>query len=102
MKSTVEQIRARFDQDVERFSNLETGHSAAVDSPLGMDLITRAAAAVTPQATHVLDIGCGAGNYTLKLLQVLPNLNITLVDLSQPMLERAEQRISSVTNGVVR
>src|SRR5512133_3849222 len=101
MKSSVEQIRARFDKDVERFSNLETGHSAAVDSPLGMDLITHAAAAVTPQATHVLDIGCGAGNYTLKLLQVLPNLNVTLNDLSQPMLERAKQRIQPVTTGEV-
>jgi hypothetical protein len=28
MKSTVEQIRQRFDKDVERFSNLETGQSA--------------------------------------------------------------------------
>jgi len=102
MKSSVEQIRARFDKDVERFSNLETGHSAAVDSPLAMDLITRAAAAVTPQATHVLDIGCGAGNYTLKLLQALPNLNVTLVDLSQPMLERAAQRIGPATTGEVR
>lgn len=102
MKSTVEQIRARFDKDVERFSNLETGHSAAVDSPLGMDLITHAAAAITPQATHILDIGCGAGNYALKLLQTLPNLNVTLADLSQPMLERAEQRIRPVTKGEVR
>jgi tRNA (cmo5U34)-methyltransferase len=101
LKSTVEQIRARFDKDVERFSNLETGHSAAVDSPLCMDLITRAAATVTLQATHVLDIGCGAGNYTLKLLQVLPNLNVTLVDLSQPMLERAVQRIRPATSGEV-
>jgi tRNA (cmo5U34)-methyltransferase len=102
MKSTVEQIRARFDQDVERFSNLETGHSAAVDSPLAMDLITRAAAATTPQATHVLDIGCGAGNYTLKLLQTLPDLNVTLVDLSQPMLTQAVQRIRPVTTGEVK
>ena len=28
MKSTVEEIRQRFDADVERFSNLETGQSA--------------------------------------------------------------------------
>jgi tRNA (cmo5U34)-methyltransferase len=102
MKSTVEQIRARFDQDVERFSNQEAGHSAAVDSPLAMDLITRAAAATTPQATQVLDIGCGAGNYTLKLLQALPNLNVTLVDLSQPMLTRAVQRIRPITTGEVK
>jgi tRNA (cmo5U34)-methyltransferase len=101
MKSTVEQIRQRFDQDVERFSNLETGHSAAVDSLLCMTLIAQAAAACTPAATHLLDIGCGAGNYTLKLLELLPNLNVTLVDLSLPMLERAVQRISLVTNGEI-
>jgi tRNA (cmo5U34)-methyltransferase len=102
VKSTVEQIRARFDQDVERFSNLETGQSATIDSPLALELITRAAAATTPQATHILDIGCGAGNYTLKLLQALPNLNVTLVDLSQPMLERAVQRIRPATSGEVK
>jgi tRNA (cmo5U34)-methyltransferase len=32
-KSTVEQIRERFDGDVERFSNLETGQSATIDAP---------------------------------------------------------------------
>jgi tRNA (cmo5U34)-methyltransferase len=101
MKSTVDQIRARFDQDVERFSNLEVGHSAAVDSPLCLELITRAAAATTPQATHALDIGCGAGNYSLKLLQALPNLNLTLIDLSQPMLERAVQRLRPATTGQI-
>ena len=102
MKSTVEQIRARFDNDVERFSNLETGQSATIDSPLALELITRAAAATTPHATHILDIGCGAGNYTLKLLQALPNLNVTLVDLSQPMLERAVQRIRPITSGEIQ
>jgi len=101
MKSTVEQIRQRFDADVERFSNLETGQSATVDAPLVMDLIVRAAAATTPAATHVLDIGCGAGNYTLKLLQRLPNLNATLVDLSRPMLDRAIQRVRMSTTGTV-
>jgi tRNA (cmo5U34)-methyltransferase len=102
MKSTVEQIRARFDQDVERFSNLETGQSATVDAPLVLDLISKAAAATSPRATHVLDIGCGAGNNALKLLQLLPHLNVTLVDLSQPMLERAAQRIRTAATGEVK
>ncbi len=100
-KSTVEEIRQRFDADVERFSNLDTGQSATVDAPLAMDLIVQAAAAVTPAAMHVLDIGCGAGNYTLKLLQLLPDLNVTLVDLSRPMLDRALQRISEATSANV-
>jgi tRNA (cmo5U34)-methyltransferase len=101
-KSTVAEIRQRFDADVERFSNLETGQSATVDAPLALALVAEAAAATTPQARHVLDIGCGAGNYTLKLLQHLPNLDATLVDLSQPMLVRAMERVRSMTGGVVQ
>ena len=91
-KSTVDQIRQRFDNDVERFSNLETGQVATIDSPLGMELITQAAAAVTPGAKRVLDIGCGAGNYCVKLLGRLPGLDVTLIDLSRPMLDRAVER----------
>jgi tRNA (cmo5U34)-methyltransferase len=99
MKSTVEQIRQRFDNDVERFSNLETGQSATIDAPLVLDLITTVAAATNPQATRALDIGCGAGNYTVKLLQRLPDLNVTLIDLSKPMLDRALQRLGPLTTG---
>jgi tRNA (cmo5U34)-methyltransferase len=99
MKSTVDQIRQRFDNDVERFSNLETGQSATIDAPLVLDLITTVAAATNPDATHVLDIGCGAGNHTLKLLQHLPNIDVTLIDLSKPMLDRAMQRIGAVSSG---
>ena len=101
MKSTVEQIRQRFDADVERFSQLETGQSATIDAPLVLDLVTQAAATVTPQAASVLDVGCGAGNYTLKLLQRLPALDCTLVDLSHPMLDRAHERVSAATQGQV-
>ena len=99
MKSTVEEIRQRFDADVERFSNLETGQSATVDAPLAMALVAEAAAATTPHARHALDVGCGAGNYTLKLLERLPNLDATLIDLSQPMLDRAGERLSRATAG---
>jgi tRNA (cmo5U34)-methyltransferase len=99
MKSTVDEIRQRFDADVERFSNLETGQSATVDAPLAMALVAQAAAVTTPHARHVLDVGCGAGNYTLKLLERLPNLDATLIDLSQPMLDRARERVSRATAG---
>src|SRR5258708_20525456 len=92
MKSTVDEIRQRFDADVERFSNLETGQSATVDAPLAMALVAEAAAAATPHARHVLDVGCGAGNYSLKLLERLPGLDVTLVDLRRPMLDRAAGR----------
>jgi tRNA (cmo5U34)-methyltransferase len=100
-KSSVEEIRQRFDADVERFTNLETGQSATIDSPLCLELVAQAAAAATPNATHVLDVGCGAGNYVLRLLQSLPDLNATLVDLSLPMLERARERVMAATSGEV-
>jgi tRNA (cmo5U34)-methyltransferase len=101
MKSSVDDIRRRFDADVERFSNLETGQSATVDAPLAMTLVAQAAAATTPHARHVLDVGCGAGNYTLKLLEHLPGLDATLIDLSRPMLDRATERVGGVTTGAV-
>lgn len=100
-KSSVEQIRERFDKDVERFSNLETGQSATIDAPLSLTLIAATAARVTPGATALLDVGCGAGNYSLKLLELLPNLDVTLVDLSRPMLDRAFERVSRATTGKV-
>jgi tRNA (cmo5U34)-methyltransferase len=98
-KSTVDEIWQRFDADVEEFSNLETGQSATVDAPFAMALVAEAAAVTTPHARHVLDVGCGAGNYTLKLLKFLPDLDATLIDLSQLMLDRARERLSRATAG---
>jgi tRNA (cmo5U34)-methyltransferase len=102
LKSSVDEIRQRFDNEVDRFSNLQTGQSATVDAPLALDIIAEAAAATNPQARQILDIGCGAGNYTLKLLQRLPNLDVTLIDLSRPMLDKAQERIRAVSNGKLR
>jgi tRNA (cmo5U34)-methyltransferase len=101
MKSSIDEIRRRFDGDVERFSNLETGQSSTIDAPLALELIVRAAAAATPRARRLLDVGCGAGNYALRMLQALPGLDVTLVDLSRPMLDRAEERIRGATTGTV-
>jgi tRNA (cmo5U34)-methyltransferase len=102
MKSSIEEIRSRFDNDVERFSNLETGQSSTIDAALMMALTTQSAALTNPESSDLLDVGCGAGNYTLKLLESLPNLNVTLVDLSRPMLDRAVQRISAVSTGAIQ
>ncbi len=93
-KASIAQIRERFDADVERFSNLQTGQTSTVDAALALELIAAAAARVSPDATRLLDVGCGAGNYTLRLLEELPGLSVTLIDLSEPMLKRAEERVS--------
>ena len=94
-KSTIEEIRDRFDNDVERFSDLETGQSATVDAALAMDLLTEAAVAASPLAKSMLDVGCGAGNFTLKIRHRLPQIDVTLVDLSKPMLDRACARLET-------
>ncbi len=101
MKATTEEIRRKFDVDVERFSDLERGHEAAMDSLLALELVASAAAAVTPGARRALDVGCGGGNYALKLLQKLPGLDLTLLDLSDAMLERAGQRVINAGAGTV-
>jgi tRNA (cmo5U34)-methyltransferase len=101
MKSSSDEIRRRFDLDVERFSNLATGQEATVDAALALELVTEAAAAANPNARTVLDVGCGAGNYTLKLLERLPGLEVTLIDLSKPMLERARDRVRQAASAPI-
>jgi tRNA (cmo5U34)-methyltransferase len=101
MKSTLTEIQQRFDNEVARFSNLETGQISTVDATLSLELLTQVATAVCPEAKSILDLGCGAGNFTLKLLELIPDLDCTLIDLSQPMLEKANERISAVSKGKI-
>ena len=98
-KSSVDDIRQRFDNDVDRFSNIETGQTATIDAPLAMALITEAACRSTKPIRRVLDIGCGAGNNTIKLASYAAPFDCDLVDLSLPMLEKAQTRISQVNPG---
>jgi tRNA (cmo5U34)-methyltransferase len=100
-KSTVEQIRARFDADVERFSKLETGQQAAMDAPIILDIVASSAACHVRPHASLLDIGCGAGNFTLRVLSQVSPLDCVLVDLSQPMLDRARERVTAATTGGV-
>lgn len=101
MKSTIKEIEERFDNDVERFSKLETGQQTTLDATFNMELITEAISRCYPELKSVLDIGCGAGNYSVKLSQKRPNIDVTLVDLSQPMLDKALERVGAVTQGQV-
>ncbi len=100
-KSTVKEIKERFDNDVERFSNLDTGQIATIDAKISLELLTEASKRINPKAQYLLDIGCGAGNYSLKMLTKIADLNCTLVDLSKPMLEKAKERVSVKTNSTV-
>lgn len=100
-KSTVQEIKERFDNDVERFSNLDTGQISTIDAKISLELITEASKRIVPNAKHLLDVGCGAGNYSLMMLTKIPDLNCTLVDLSKPMLDKAIERVSQKTKSSV-
>lgn len=100
-KSTVQEIKERFDNDVERFSDLNTGQASTIDAKISLELITEASKRIVPNAKNLLDVGCGAGNYSLMMLTKIPNLNCTLVDLSKPMLDKAMERVSQKTNNAV-
>lgn len=99
-KSTVEEIRARFDHDVDRFSQLETGQQAMIDAALVLELVAQTAATHLKPNDAVLDLGCGAGNFTLRVMQKVSPLQSHLVDLSGPMLQRARTRIEATGNRV--
>ncbi len=92
-KSTLEEIRVRFDHDVERFSNLETGQQATIDAPLVLELVAKTCGKQLKPNGAMLDMGCGAGNFTLRVLQEVDALHCHLADLSRPMLDRAELRV---------
>ncbi|WP_057939424.1 class I SAM-dependent methyltransferase [Algoriphagus resistens] len=100
-KSSTAEIRERFDNDVERFSNLDTGQVATIDAKITLELITEAAKRIVPEAKSILDVGCGAGNYSLMMLSKVPDLDCVLLDLSGKMLEKAMERVSVATSGNV-
>ena len=98
-KSSLFEIEKRFDTDVERFSNLDTGQLTTLDAKFNMELITEGIVRTNSNMLHVLDIGCGAGNYDVSLLQRKTPLHITLSDLSQPMLAKAKERVEAINIG---
>lgn len=92
-KSTTGEIRRRFDGEVERFSCLETGQQATVDAPLVLDLVAKTAATHLRPGGRILDVGCGAGNFTLRVMKETGPLHCHLADLSGAMIERARARV---------
>ena len=44
---------------------------------------------------HVVDLGCGPGDIAIRLARVSPNLRITGVDASGPMIDLAEKAVAA-------
>ncbi len=95
-----EDLAKHFDSDVKRFTNLATGQASFVDSTVILEEFAFTAKTLKPEAKTLLDIGTGGGNQTLNLLNVLPQLECTAIDVSPKMLEAARERIGQVCKSV--
>ncbi|QDU34484.1 ubiquinone/menaquinone biosynthesis methyltransferase [Poriferisphaera corsica] len=111
--SSVDQIREFFSENTELFSDPDQIMPAILDGQLCLDMIATVAVAQQPQIKRVLDLGCGGGNASNLLLQKLqskapnlrnqlPDVNLTLVDLSREMLQTAEKSLAKRTSGIIK
>ncbi|MEN9216374.1 MAG: class I SAM-dependent methyltransferase [Gloeomargarita sp. HHBFW_bins_162] len=57
------------------------------------DLLTALSLCVPPTAQRVLDLGCGTGNLSARILHRLPALHIVAMDYSPEMLNHAQQKL---------
>lgn len=94
-KISIEELERQFDNDVERFSNEQTGQTTTVDAALVLSMVEQSILKHCPDARKMCDIGCGAGNFSLRIARKLPRMQLTLLDLSSAMLERAKARLSA-------
>lgn len=101
MKASADEIRRHFEGTPEQLSDEEHGQPGIVDAPIALELVARAVSVTTPDAEHILDVGCGAGNYAVRALQGLSDPDVTLLDLSERLLKRAADRVGRATAGTV-
>jgi len=94
-KMTVEEIRDKFDSKVDYYSNAEAGQENMPDAGKVLTMMMDAISHLNPAPKTACDIGCGAGNFSVRLSRQIPGITVDLIDLSMPMLERATQRISA-------
>jgi SAM-dependent methyltransferase len=51
-----------------------------------------------PRGAHVLEVGCGTGSLWANVAPLLPDLRLTLTDLSEGMLETAVRTVASIAS----
>ena len=62
------------------------------------DKLVATAATLAPDASNILDIGCGAGATSLALSAALPNAQTLGIDLSQALVRTASKRAAGKPN----
>ena len=59
-KKSAGELRAQFNADVDRFSDLQTAQRSVIDAPLMLRLLAAGAVRLSGRIGRVLDVGCGA------------------------------------------
>ncbi len=91
-KPTTEEIRTRFDPNVERFSNLETGQAASIDVPLAMELISF-------NREDSVGARCRlrrGQQHDWARQRFAKDFDADPLDLRQPMLDRVVERLPAI------
>lgn len=94
-----ERERAHFDALAEASGEIWWGH----DRPAGTVRLRRRAALLAEQlrafrSPRVLEVGCGAGIFTKTILEIIPDIELTAIDISPKSLEVAQSRCSHFEN----
>lgn len=100
-KMTLDEIRKKFDEKVDYYSNAEAGQENTPDAAAVLDMIMASIKDLDSAPESICDLGCGAGNFSLRLSRQHPGVFVDLVDLSSAMLERAVSRVSDA-GGIVQ
>lgn len=102
MASDKHAIRRRFDRSAAASYDIHARVQRSMADNLARSLEERLGPSCgAAGAPAILEIGCGTGNLTEKLLQVWPRASLTAIDLAPAMIEAAKRRLWPGNNKVL-
>ena len=78
----------------QRFTKAAATYDAHADVQAEVAALLAEGLAADPQVGAILELGCGTGNYTLRLLGKFPAARLTALDFSPAMLAQARQKVA--------
>lgn len=94
----VEELADHFNKQAEQYENEIA--NIIPDYNVMLSLVAQELAA-KPSVASILDLGCGTGALSKKLLEKLPSAKLTCVDLSEEMIAIAKQNLPKETEFIV-
>lgn len=88
-------LKKHFNQEAEAFDK-----QVLKNIPKYPEMLTALINAIpdNKETPKILDLGCGTGNITQKIMEKFPNAQVTCLDLSENMIEIAKNKLSSYEN----